>query len=239
MNSPVILITGAGKGIGKATVVELLRRKVGVFTQPRLVLTSRTLSELEELKKLCQLQRVECEILALDFSEAPGRPVEFALEKFGRLDSVIHCAGVGRFGDFLSMTAEDVQYVTKTNVEASFLFMQAAYREMQKQKSGDILWVTSIAAVQPFAHSSIYCMTKYAQKGLLDVMRMYARKDGIRIIDVRPGATHTPMWGEVTAEMKAQMMEPSDIATLMLDALALPARASAEEILIRPLRGDL
>jgi sepiapterin reductase len=195
MNSPVILVTGAGKGIGKSTVIEILRRKAGIFTQPRLVLTSRTQSDLEELQKLCHSERVECAILALEFSTSPTRSVEFAIEKFGQLDMVIHCAGVGRFGDFLELKAEDLHFVMKTNVEASFLFMQAAYSEMKEKSAGDIVWVTSVAAEQPFEQSAIYCMSKYAQKGLIEVMRLYARKDGIRIIDVRPGATLTPMWG--------------------------------------------
>jgi sepiapterin reductase len=238
MNSPVILVTGAGKGIGEATVQEILRQKEK-WVKPRLVLTARTQTDLERLEAACKSQQVECAILPFDFSEAPTRPVEFALQKFGRIDTLIHSAGVGRFGDFLSLTVEDVQFVMKTNVEASFLLMQAAYREMQKQKSGDIVWITSVAAETPFEQSSVYCMSKYAQKGLIDVMRLYGRRDGIRIIDVKPGATLTPMWGDIPDTMKQQMMSASDIASVLVGALLLPNRATVEEITIRPLRGDL
>jgi sepiapterin reductase len=82
-------------------------------------------------------------------------------------------------------------------------------------------------------------MSKFAQKGLIEVMRLYGRKDGIRILDVKPGATLTPMWGEVTDEMKCRMMSAEDIAAPIVEALSLPARASVEEIVIRPLQGDL
>jgi sepiapterin reductase len=242
MNSPVILVTGAGKGIGEATVKAILEAadlQDESSSKPRLVLTARTRVDLEKLQTLCQQKHFECEILDLELSSNPTLPIEFTLKRFGRIDTLIHSAGVGKFGDFLSLTADDLTFVMKTNIEASFLLMQATYREMQKQKSGDIVWITSTAAETAYEQSALYCMSKFAQKGLLEVMRLYARRDGIRIIDVKPGATLTPMWGEVTDEMRTQMMAADDIAQMILSALALPKRASVEEIVIRPLRGDL
>jgi sepiapterin reductase len=104
---------------------------------------------------------------------------------------------------------------------------------------GQIQVVTSIAAEQPFAQSSTYCLSKYAQRGLLDVMRLYGRQDGIRILEVRPGAAYTPMWGEVDPAQVARMMTAEDVAEPMIDALALSSRAALEVITIRPLQGDL
>ncbi len=256
MNSPVILITGAGKGIGKAIVEMLIQRnseRKGDSASPTLILTSRTSSDLESLLELAKKTGVECEILPLDLADDPVGPVRAAVKKFGRLDQLIHCAGVGRFGNFLELTREDLEFTMKTNVEASFLLMQAAYAQMKSQKAlpaaaplsssvihrGDLVWITSIAAEKPFEHSSIYCMSKYAQRGLLDVMRLYARKDGIRVMEVKPGAAHTPMWGDVTPEMIQKMMKPEDIAQMILDALSVHPRTSVEEIVLRPIGGDL
>lgn len=245
MNSPAILITGAGKGIGKAVVEQVIRRKEALGS-PRLMITSRTLSDLEELQEKAQTAGLTCDILPLDLADDPAKPVVHTVQKFGRLDQVIHCAGVGRFGNFLELTRADLEFTMKTNVEASFLMMQAAYAQVKSQKAsstfnhrGDIVWITSVAAETPFEHSSIYCMSKYAQRGLIDVMRLYGRKDGIRIIDVKPGAVETPMWGEVTPEMHQKMMQPEDIAQIIIDTLLVHPRTSAEEITVRPIAGDL
>jgi len=248
MNSPVILITGAGKGIGKAVVEEIVKRKAEMGN-PKLMLTSRTLSDLENLQAKVQDAGLTCDILPLDLANEPSKAIVHTIQKFGRLDQLIHSAGVGRFGEFLELTHEDLQFTMKTNVEAAFLLMQSAYAQMKNQKvtstklkshHGDIVFITSVAAEKPFEHSSIYCMSKYAQRGLIDVMRRYGRKDGIRIIDVKPGAVLTPMWGEnATPDLVPKMMMPEDIAQLIVGALLTHPRASVEEILVRPIAGDL
>ena len=71
------------------------------------------------------------------------------------------------------------------------------------------------------------------------MMRLYAEKDGVHLTEVKPGATLTPMWGTVSPKMRKRMMMAEDIARIMIDALLLAPRASVDEILIRPLHGDL
>lgn len=239
------MITGAGKGIGKS-VAELILKNPSRLGSPKLVLTSRTESDLLDLKKMAG-NTVPCEILPLDLAQNPTAPVEFAVQKFGKIDQVIHSAGVGRFGHFQRLTREDLEFTMKTNVEASFLFLQSAYGQIKSQAPttadpqyrGDLIWITSVAADRPFEQSAIYCMSKYAQKGLIEVMRLYGRKDGIRILDVKPGATLTPMWGQVPTEMESKMMKAEDVAQAIVDAMTLSPRASIEELVIRPIAGDL
>jgi sepiapterin reductase len=244
LKDAVILITGGGKGIGEACVLELIEKR-SEFPGLKLFLTSRTSSELEHLRDLAEQNSIPCAFLAVDLATGPLAAFDACLEFFGRVDALIHCAGVGRFGDFLSLSQEDLEFVMKTNVEASFLLLQAVYAQMKKLpvKPGDlrgqIQWVTSVAAEKPFEQSAIYCMSKYAQRGLIEVIRLYARQDQIRILEVKPGATFTPMWGEVDAEKRAKMMEPKDIAIPMIDALLLNPRASLEELTLRPILGDL
>jgi sepiapterin reductase len=207
-------------------------------------LTSRTKSDLERLQSLARSAQIECEFEAADLARAPTQAFEACVRRFGRVDLVIHSAGVGRFGDF-----EDLRFVSATNIEASFLLMQAVYKQMKNQVSAEgrpsaiqnpqIQWITSVAAEKPFEQSSIYCMSKYAQRGLIDVMRLYAYQDGIRILEVKPGAALTPMWGEVTPEMESKMMQAQDVAQSMIDAFFVPSRASVEVLTIRPLQGDL
>jgi sepiapterin reductase len=244
-NTPsVILVTGAGKGIGRAVAEALAARAQASGSAVKLMLAARTQSDLTALAAQLQGGSVECDSVACDLADAPSQPLEACLARYGRLDALIHCAGVGRFKDFLEQTPEDLEFTLRTNVTATFLLLQRAYAAMKSQAPrdgmrGQIQVVTSIAAEQPFAQSSIYCLSKYAQRGLLDVMRLYGRQDGIRILEVRPGAAYTPMWGEMPPDQVARMMTAEDIAQPMVDALALSSRAALEVITIRPLHGDL
>lgn len=245
VNSPVFLITGAGKGLGRS-IAEAILGDPARHGNPRLLLTSRTGRDLVSLRELAP-PGVHVEVLPLELSVDPVGPVRLAVEKFGRIDAVLHCAGVGRFGDFLELTRDDLESTMQTNVEASFLFMQGAYAQMKSQSfahpgikhRGDLVWITSVAAVRPFEQSAIYCMSKYAQRGLIEVMRLYGRRDGIRILDIRPGAALTPMWGDVDPATASTMMRARDVAQAILDALLINPRASVEEIVIRPIGGDL
>lgn len=248
MKSPVILVTGAGKGIGQSVVESLIDREAE-FGRPRLLLTSRTPSDLEALQVKAESKGLECEIVPLELANDPERPIQQAIKKWGRIDTLIHSAGVGRFGDFLDLTRDDLEFTLKTNIEASFLLLQSFYRHLKSQKPsdtrthplhrGDLVWITSVAAERPFEQSAIYCMSKYAQRGLLEVMRLYGRKDGIRILEVRPGATITPMWGEVPNEMESKMSQPEDVARSILDSLLIHPRSTIETLTLRPIQGDL
>ncbi|MBU6153576.1 MAG: SDR family oxidoreductase [Bdellovibrionales bacterium] len=240
----VIVVTGAGKGIGRAFVYTLLSHPGLDRKKLKLCLASRTLSDLASLKTQAESIGVETEIVDADLSLKPTLAVERAVNRFKRLDALIHCAGVGRFGDFLSLTKEDLNDTVKTNVEATFLLLQHAYRVMKSSPKesglrGQIQVITSVAAERPFPQSAIYCMTKYAQRGLLEVMRGYGYQDGIRILDIRAGAALTPMWGEVGAELESRMMKAEDVAKPMVEALFSSERTSMEVLTIRPLQGDV
>ncbi|MBS1958366.1 MAG: SDR family oxidoreductase [Bdellovibrionales bacterium] len=240
MISPVIFVTGAGKGIGEACVKDLIRRSgTNLGFKPRLYLTSRTQADLNRLAADARGAGVDVGVLAADLGDAPTRAFEGCLKQFGRVDVCLHSAGVGVFKNFLELTREDVAFTMKTNVEASFLLLQAVYKQMRVQKGGMIQWITSVAAEKPFDQSAAYCMSKYAQQGLMEVMRLYGYQDGIRLIEVKPGAVHTPMWGDVPPEMSARMMAASDVAQAMIDAIFIPSRTTIEEITIRPLHGDI
>ncbi len=238
-NRPVILITGAGKGIGRAIAQEFSVQSGSI--KPRLFLVSRSEEDLISLGKFCLSQKIECETMIADISNTfeLAEIVDNCIKHFGRIDCLINNAGVGRFGDFLSFSENDYDYIMNTNLKGTFFLTQLVFEKMMKQKSGHIMFVTSVAAVTPFEHSALYCMSKFGQKGFCDVLRSYGRKNNVRITNVMPGAVETPMWGKITKAMQKKMMQPQDIAKAVVSAFYLPERTSIEEILVRPITGDL
>lgn len=245
--NPVILITGAGKGIGKAVAQEFCIRNSTKLTQsgqefrPRLFLNSRTKSDLEAVHKVCSDAGVPCEIKIADLSTttAVNSVFDACVKTFGTIDCLVNCAGVGRWNGFGDLTEADFDYVMATNLKGLFFLTQKAYAAMAKKKSGHIFFVTSVAAEKPFEQSAIYCMSKFAQKGLLEVLRLYGYKNGIRITNVMPGAVETPIWGAIDESTRARMMQPEDVATAIVEAYLQPMRTSIEEIVLRPISGDL
>jgi sepiapterin reductase len=243
MEDPVIIVTGAGKGIGKSIAMELLRRSQSETSfKPRLMLVSRTFDDLKGLRKELVQGGLGVEILEADIGDegSAAKIAQACLKAYGRIDCLVNNAGVGRFGNFQELKAEDLEYVFKINLTGTFLLTQAVFKEMEKQKSGHIIFVTSVAAKKPFEQSSIYCMSKFGQQGLVEVLRLYGYKTGVRITNVLPGATFTPMWGtEMPQETVAKMMSPDAIARSIVDAMRLKAPANLDEIVIRPVTGDL
>lgn len=238
----IILITGAGKGIGKAIALEFARyAERNPSFEPVLVLASRTPGDLEATAAECRKSGAETDCITTDIADAANAMHlgETVVERYGTVDCLVNNAGVGRFKPFAELTEEDFDYTVATNLKGTFFLTQKLFPVMEKQKKGHIFFVTSIAAEKAFKTSSIYCMTKFAQKGLLEALRLYARECNVRITNVMPGAVYTPMWGEVPEEMQAMMMMPEDIAAAVSGAYFLPQRTSVEELVIRPVGGDI
>ena len=191
MKDPVIVVTGAGKGIGRAIVLDLISRSqmTQEFGAPRILAVSRTEFELQELKAIAVAQGgVQFDYWVGDIADptAGGQIVQRAMSHYGRLDCLINNAGVGRFGDFLDLTLEDFDTVMETNLRGTFVLTQEAFRVMKAQGSGHFIFVTSVAAEKAFEQSAIYCMSKFGQKGLVEVLRLYGYRHNIRVTNVMP-----------------------------------------------------
>lgn len=238
----VIIITGAGKGIGRAIALDFSRAaKERKEFEPILILVSRTASDLDTVAADCRANGAIVETARMDIANKSetDRLVENTINQYGTIDCLINNAGVGRFKPLNELTEEDFDYTMSTNLRGTFFLTQKVFAAMEKKRSGHIFFITSIAAETAFKSSALYCMSKFGQKGLVETMRLYARECNVRITNVMPGAVHTPMWGEVPDGMKAVMMQPEEISSALLNAYFLPGRTSVEELVIRPVGGDI
>lgn len=237
-----ILITGAGKGIGKAIALEFARTsKNNPDFNPVLLLVSRTADDLEDTAESCRNHGAQAETYAVDIADfsQTAALAETIIRRHGTIDCLVNNAGVGRFKPFGELSEEDFDYTVATNMKGTFFLTQKLFAAMERVRKGHIFFITSVAAEKAFKSSSIYCMTKFAQKGLVETLRLYARECNVRITDVMPGAVWTPMWGDVPEEMKSAMMMPEDIAVPVVQAYLLPGRTSLEELVFRPVGGDI
>jgi sepiapterin reductase len=238
----IIIITGAGKGIGKAIALDFAKatEKQPGF-DPILILASRTMSDLESVAAECRSYGAETDIFPMDIADTAQieRLVSTILERYGTIDCLVNNAGVGRFKPLAELTEEDFDYTMSINLKGTFFLTQKVFAIMEKKRSGHIFFITSIAAETAFKSSSIYCISKFGQKGLVEVIRLYAKTCNVRITNVMPGAVYTPMWGEVPEAMKSIMMMPEDISLPVVNAYFMPERTSVEELVLRPVCGDI
>jgi sepiapterin reductase len=238
----IILVTGAGKGIGRAIALAFARAgRHNPDFDPLLVLCSRSRADLDSISLECRAEGALTDTFACDIGniEDVRQLASAILERHGTIDCLVNNAGVGRFGPFTEMSEDDFDYTMSTNLKGTFFLTQALFPVMEKKRSGHIFFITSVAAEKAFKHSSVYCMSKFGQRGLVETMRLYARPCNVRITDVMPGAVYTPMWGEVSDDFKALMMMPEDIAEPIVQAYLQPGRTTVEEIVLRPTGGDV
>jgi len=238
----IIIITGAGKGIGKSIALDFAQatNKKNDF-KPVLILASRTAADLEAVADECHSYGAASDIIQTDIADIAqiDRLVTTTLERHGSIDCLVNNAGVGRFKVLGDMTEEDFDYTMATNLKGTFFLTQKVFAVMEKQKSGHIFFITSIAAETAFKSSSVYSMSKFGQKGLVETIRLYAKNCNVRITNVMPGAVYTPMWGEVPDTKKNVMMMPEDISAPVVQAYFTAQRTSVEELVIRPVCGDI
>lgn len=176
-----ILVTGAGKGIGRATVQLLARRGAHVIA------LSRDPADLATLAA-----ETGCETLALDLADAV-RTVG-AVRKALPIDGLVNCAGIALLASFVDTTVEDFDRVIAVNTRAPMIVAQIVVRDLlERGVPGAIVNVSSIAAQVGTLDHTAYC----ASKGALDAMtRVMARElgpHGIRVNSVNPVITLTPM----------------------------------------------
>jgi NAD(P)-dependent dehydrogenase (short-subunit alcohol dehydrogenase family) len=190
MTKPVVLITGALTGIGRATAVAFAREGA------RLVVSGRREEEGKALSKELQGLGAEAEFVKADVrkEEDVRSLVDKTVARFGRLDVAVNNAGTeGQPGPLTEQTVETYATTFDTNVLGVVLSLKHELRVMYAQKHGSIINVSSIAGQLGFAGASIYVASKHAVEGLTKSAALEAAAVGVRVNAVAPGPIETPM----------------------------------------------
>jgi len=204
VNKPVVLITGALTGIGRATALAFAREGARVAISGRRDEAGQKLAA--ELQKL----GAEAEFLRADVrhDENVRDLVDRTVARFGRLDVAVNCAGTeGTPGPLTNQTAETYTATFDTNVLGTLLSMKHEMRVMLAQGSGSIVNVSSTAGHTGAAGASVYSASKHAVEGLTKSAALEAASSGVRVNTVAPGPIETEMLNRFagTDERKAAL----------------------------------
>jgi NAD(P)-dependent dehydrogenase (short-subunit alcohol dehydrogenase family) len=220
MDTPVVLITGALTGIGRAAALAFAREG------HRIVVAGRHEQAGQELATELRALGTEVEFVRADIRhEGDVRNlVDRTLTRFGRLDVAVNNAGTeGQPGPVMQQTADTYAATFDTNVLGTLLSMKPELRAMQAQRNGSIVNISSTYGHEGAAGASVYAASKHAVEGMTKSAALEAARFGVRVNAVAPGPTETAMLTRFTgtAERKAALAtgvwlgrvgEPDEIA---------------------------
>jgi short-subunit dehydrogenase len=236
MSEKVIWITGASTGIGKEIAAEFSKAgHIVVVTARR---KSRLVSVVSEIKFAGR------EATAFVCNVASERSVMLTAkrirEKYGRIDCLVNNAGVTVFKSFVDTKVYEFDYVMEINFRGALLCLKSVLPQMIKNKKGHIINILSVAANTVFEESSIYSASKAALLSLSNSVRKETRRYNIKISNILPGAVETAMWDSRTRQKyKNRMLSPTDVAKIAVDIFNQPKKVLIEDIIVRPIRGDI
>jgi NAD(P)-dependent dehydrogenase (short-subunit alcohol dehydrogenase family) len=194
MTKPVVLITGALTGIGRATAVAFAREGA------RLVVSGRREEEGQVVAKELRALGAEAEFVKADVRKEDDvrNLVDKTVARFGRLDVAVNNAGTeGEPGPLTEQSAETYAGTFDTNVLGVILSLKHELRVMYPQKKGSIINISSVAGRAGFAGLAIYVASKHAVEGLTKSAALEAAAAGVRVNAVAPGPIETPMLDRV------------------------------------------
>ena len=205
MNTPVVLVTGALSGIGRACAVAFAQAGARVVIAGRHDEAGRELAD--ELRALgSEAEYVNADVRKDDDVRAL---VDAAVARFGSLDAAVNAAGTeGRPGPLAELTAESYAATFDTNVLGTLFSLKHELRVMQAQGSGSIINVSSTYGHEGAAGASVYVASKHAVEGLTKSAALEAASSGVRVNAVAPGPVQTPMLDRFTgtAERKTALV---------------------------------
>jgi 3-oxoacyl-[acyl-carrier protein] reductase len=232
----VAVVTGAGRGIGRAVAAAFARE--GAFV----VLAARSAREIASVQRDIEAAGGRALAVATDVRQEPAVAalVTRALAEGGRIDCLVTAAGMAAFGPVADAKTADWDQLMAVNLRGVFLCCRAVLPAMTAQRRGTIINIGSVVTSRTLPGSGAYTAAKYGLLGFSRVLAEEMRAHGVRVGVLSAGATDTPLWDVVPQPPDpALMLKPDQIAEAALLMAALAPGAALEELTLLPQAGVL
>ena len=230
LKDKVAVVTGAGRGIGRA--VALMLGGAGAHV----VAAARTESEVESVAAEIASRGGSARAAVVDISNEDDikRLFECVQKEHHRLDVLINNAGIGSYGKLADFETTELDRLYAVNLRGTFLCCREAMRLMIPQASGYIINVSSVVGFKGYPEQSGYTAMKHGIMGLTKSLAAEAQEHGIRISSILPGGVDTDLVRQARPDLaRDALMQPEDIAQAVEYLLALSPRAAVDQIYIR------
>lgn len=222
-----VLVTGASRGIGRATALLLARAGA------RICLVSRSAKDLAAVAR--EVEALGAEVLTVPgdvtLADTCTAAVERAVAAFGGLFAVVNNAGVGHFGPLESLAETDFDQMLSVNLKAPWLMSRAAIPVMKRQGEGHLVMISSVAATTTFAGGGGYTASKWGLRALTETLMQEMKPYGIRVSSILPGSVRTGFGGTPPKEWA---IAPERVADAVCYVLRSPASVIVNEVVLRP-----
>ncbi|MTE25678.1 SDR family oxidoreductase [Winogradskyella ouciana] len=240
LEDKVLIITGASSGIGEATAKKLSQDGAKV------VLMARSEDKLKTLKQDIENNNGEALVISGDVTKSDDfkNAVQQTVDKFGKVDGLINNAGLMPLSFVEKLKTDEWEQMVDVNIKGVLNGVAAVLPELKKNKGGDIINISSMAAHRYFPGGAVYCATKSAVKMFSEGLRQeLSPKYGINVTSIEPGAVDTNLTSTITDEdikekmkemQKMTTLESEDIANAIHYTLTQPARVNINDVYIVP-----
>ncbi|NIG52483.1 SDR family oxidoreductase [Chitinophaga sp. Cy-1792] len=230
------VITGASKGIGKAIAERLAKEGFNV------AICARHEAALQAARSSISQQNPAVTVLAEQVDMGNKAEVLAFAEKvrsqFSTIDILVNNAGIFTPGALFEEADGLLEQLMAVNVYSAYHLTRALLPDMMTKRNGHIFNLCSVASHKAYANGGSYSITKHALLGFSRNLREEMKPYGVRVTSISPGATLTASWDGFEAPPD-RMMPPEDIATIVWTAYTLAKQTVVEDIVLRPVLGDI
>ena len=227
LQGKIALITGAGKGIGRAIAIALANEGAN------LGLIARSETDLQAVADEVKKFGITTAIAIADVSniDSVNTAVDSIQKQLGNIDILINNAGTATFGKFLELSPDQWENQIKVNLFGVYYVTRAVLPQMIERKTGDIINISSTAGLKGNAITSAYSASKFAVMGLTDSLMQEVRKHNIRVTALTPSTVVTDLAknANLINNNEDKLMHPEDFAELIIAQLKLNRRVFVKD----------
>jgi short-subunit dehydrogenase len=230
------LITGATKGMGRAIAIAFAKEGIN------LAICSRNENDLNEFRKELQLINSQIKVVTqVADASAKDELLQFAgiaEQQLGFVNIVVNNIGIFEQSSILDDNENTFDKLLNTNLMPTYHLYRHFGKTMMAARSGHIFTICSVAAINPIAEAGSYSVTKFALLGLNKVMRLEMQPYNVKVTAIIPGSTLTYSWKDADVD-KDKFVSPVDIASAIVNIYNMSTGANVDEIIIKPVGGQV